>query len=112
MEAVVAGLIVAAVGGLAWFAYNHPAQFIPLSISLMVIWIGGGCLVIAWSMGVMWTKVEAVSFISENDWPKFERAADGLKFDLMSLWIVMCAVQAYLSFLYFVVTKLKDSQNR
>jgi hypothetical protein len=47
METFVGGLILAAVSGLAWFAYNHPAQFKPFSIGLMIVWAIGCVICIA-----------------------------------------------------------------
>lgn len=109
MEALITGLVLAAVTGLAWLAYHHPVQFLPIAVFLKWGTTIFFALASAWGIGANQAFITMLPYLSDS-----QKARDALGPITMDwLWgpIAFFATLGYLQFLESFVTTLKAKSN-
>jgi hypothetical protein len=108
MEALLIALAVPALGGLAWLAYNHPVQYLPIGQALNWATTMIFALVAAWTAGARQAFVALIPMVEDID--RAQKAVDGISMHWLWGSIAVFAVLGYISFLNTVVTKLMEAR--
>lgn len=118
LETIFSGLILAAIGGLTWFARFHPHGFRQLYIALSVLLIAALCGLACFAFGVSWTYEKLLPLVEAG------KLSDAVTFIgywhgwLWTLFAAFTATQGYLALLryyflrYFEVSNDQKHQNK
>lgn len=109
METLFAGLTLAAITGLAWFAYYHPAQYMPVGQVLRVGSVVIYGLAATWSAGAQ-VAFQRLSPLFGGDVDKAKAVVDAMSIDALWATAATFAVLGYLHFLEKVVATLRDNE--
>lgn len=102
MDKLIPGLVLAALSGLTFVAYKHPASYVYFQIPLMavitLVYLG----VLAWEQGINSAHGRLMRILKLEDWKESNEAIEKLKILNGSVILSYFGIMVYLLFLGYL----------